>query len=100
MPDDLHHDRTSHSNKDRETNMIAIREFIRQKGYSTILDLFLDEQRQKTLNYGGVSKILSFCIPRPNVRCSPVVQKEICRYANWIFTREIEQLVQSVELRQ
>ena len=65
----------------------------------------MDEQRQKTgiqqaLNNGGVSKILSFCIPRPDVRCSPVVKKEICRYANWIFIREIEQLVQSVELRQ
>ena len=108
--DDLHRDRTSDSNEERETNMIAIREFIRQKGYSTILDLFLDElticrQRQKAgiqqaLNNDGVSKILSFCIPRPDVRCSPVVQKEICHYANWIFTREIEQLVQSGELRQ
>ena len=32
--DDLHRDRTSDSNEERETNMIAIREFIRQKGYS------------------------------------------------------------------
>lgn len=108
--DDLHHDRINRINEKRATNMITIREFIQQKGYNTILDLFLDElnictKRQKTgiqqaLNKGGVSKILSFCIPRPDIRYCPAVQKEICEYANQIFTREIEQLVQSAELRQ
>jgi hypothetical protein len=110
--DDLeNHDRATESERQAEEqkdSMVEIQEFIRTKGYNTILDLFLDHlltccPRQKkeirqAMNNDGIAKILSFCYCR-SITDTPKIPQEICRHAGMIFEREIGRLVQSNELR-
>ena len=110
--DDLeNHDRATESERqaeEKKDNMVEIQEFIRTKGYNTILDLLLDHlltccPRQKkeirqAMNNDGIAKILSFCYCR-SIADTPKIPQEICRYAGMIFEREIEHLVLSNELR-
>ena len=94
--------------EERKRNIVNIQEFIRNNGYNTILDVFLDEvlishfreqkEIRQALNNGGIAKILSFCYSR-SITDTPKIQQEICRYAGMIFEREIKQLTQSTELR-
>ena len=92
----------------RKENLARIQQFIRNNGYDTVLDVFLDElvmshRREKkrirqALNDGRIAEILSFCYSR-SISDTPVIQQEICRYAGMIFEREIDQLIRSNELR-
>ena len=102
----IDHNRATESklkSEERKENLVKIQKFVQENGYNTVLGVFLDEllisyqRQQQALNSGGITKILSFCCFR-SISNTPIIAQEICR-AGMIFEREIEQLVQSTELR-